>query len=138
MTASEEYGSVEHAAMQAAFNKRCETNAEAMGTKERRIDWEGQNNQPLHFDKPGVPGPLQQAVTAHYDNMVIDVGDMQVLRLDPYLIAKCCGVTDPVMFHILKTVLRSGDSPKHSIFREFDAISKSALRGIEIFETYGI
>lgn len=53
------------------------------------------------------------------------------IRVDPYLVAKLWGITDPAHFHILKTICRFGTKPGNTKERESAAIDSAIQRGKE-------
>jgi hypothetical protein len=59
--------------------------------------------------------------------------DFTLVKLDPYLIARVCGVTDPCLFHMLKTILRFGR--KNDDLRELKSLQLTLERAIELEET---
>lgn len=58
-------------------------------------------------------------------------------KIDPYLVAKIWGITDPALFHILKTVARAGRKQGNTLEREYDSILFTITRAIEIEQEIG-
>jgi hypothetical protein len=72
-----------------------------------------------------------------YNNyMIVEPKDYDkpiTIKMDPYLIARVCGVTDPCLFHMLKTILRFGR--KNDDLRELKSLQLTLARAIELEET---
>lgn len=54
-----------------------------------------------------------------------------IVRVDPYLVARLWGITDPSHFHILKTICRFGKKPGNTKERETAALFMALDRGLQ-------
>jgi len=61
-----------------------------------------------------------------------------IIRVDPYLVAKLWGITDPSHFHILKTICRYGRKPGNTKERENAALFSALERGLQADKTLAL
>jgi len=74
---------------------------------------------------------------AHY-NVWLNTEHFDEVKLDPYLVAKVWDITDPCLFHILKTIARAGKKEGNTLGREYESILLTINRAVNIKEDHGL